>query len=135
MASTSIEQALYTYTLGSTAVRDAIGLRLYFAEAPADAARPYCIFNTVSDPHEPFVFGKPNSGQPRVQFSVFHQDRYSAITAAHVIRKRLRWYQGIMDTGIEVERTNVTGTILLREPDKNVYMATFDVQPIYIDAS
>lgn len=135
MASLSIEQALYTYVLGSTAVRDNIGYRLYFAEAPADAARPYCVFLTISDPHEPLAFGKPDSGQARVQFSVYHEDRYSAITAAHEIRKRLRHYQGTMDTGIVVEQTRVTGTILLRQDDKSVYMATFDVLPVYIDQS
>jgi len=134
MASSNIEQALYVYVSSSTAVADKVGKRIYLAKAETGTARPYVVYQTISDPHMPFAFGQPYSGQPRVQFSVFDDDRYNALTVAHVIRKRLRFYQGAMD-GITVHNLTVGGTVLLPEPDQDIYQATFDVQPVYIDAS
>jgi hypothetical protein len=134
VASNSIEQALHTYLRASTAIHDLVGHRIFFAEAEESSVRPYVTYNVVSDPHASFAFGSADSGQARVQFNVFHTDRYSALTVAHAIRKRLRHYSGSMD-GITVHKLTVTGTVLLRENDKDVFMATFDALPVYIDAS
>ena len=134
MASSNIEQALHVYLSSSTAVVDEVGKRIYLAKAETGTARPYVVYQTVSDPHEPFAFGQANSGQPRVQFSVFDADRYNALTVAHVIRKRLRFYQGAMD-GMTVHNLKVGGTVLLPEADQDIFQATFDVLPVYIDAS
>jgi hypothetical protein len=136
MAASCIEQALYTYltTTGSSTVTTAIGKRLYLAKATAGATYPYVVYQTISDPHKPFAFGAPNSGQARVQFSVYHTSRTSAIDVAHRIRKRLRHYSGAMDS-MTIHKMDVTGTVLLPDPDKDVFQATFDALPIYIDAS
>lgn len=115
-------------------MHDVVGDRIYFAEADESVARPYLVYNVISDPHVSFAFGEPNSGQARVQFSVFSSNRYTALNAAHAVRKKLRHYSGTMD-GITVHKLDVTGTILLRETDQDYFMATFDALPIYIDAS
>jgi len=134
VASNSIEQALYVYLTSSTALTTLVGNRVYLAKAEVDSARPYVVFTTVSDVHAPFAFGEANSGQPRVQFSVFHSNRYSALSIAHTIRKRLRFYSGSMD-GMTVHSLTVGGTLLMADPEQDVFQATFDVMPIYIDAS
>ena len=137
MPSTYIEQALVALlssTTSSTAVAGAVGGRIYFVEAPPQTVKPYIVLQTVSDPHMPFAFGAANSGQPRVQVNVYDDDRYNALSIAHKVRQRLRFYSGTMD-GMTVHQVNVGGTVLLRDPDENVYQASVDVLPVYIDAS
>ncbi len=137
MGSTHIEAALYallTSTTSSTAVAGAVGGRIYFAHADPSVTRPYIVFRTVSDVHSPFAFGAANSGQPRIQISVYDDDRYTALNIAHKVRQKLRFYSGAMD-GITVHRLDVGGTILIRDPDEDVYQASVDVLPVYIDVN
>ena len=138
MASSYIEQALYTYLTTDTATTSpggAVGGRIFFAHADPDTARPYIVFRTVSDPHEAFAFGQANSGQPRVQFSVFDDDRFNVLSIAQKLREKLRFYSaGTMDS-MTVHAIQVGGTVLLREPNEDVYQGIVDVLPIYIDAS
>ena len=134
MESSSIEQALRTTVLGDTDVADSIGTRLYFSRAEKNSTMPYGVFFIVSDPHDPFAFGETQSGNPRVQFSVFDTDRYRALNICHKIRKVLRNYNGDMD-GMTVHYCHAEGTRLISEPDRDVFHATFDVMPVYLDAS
>jgi len=135
--SSYIEQALVTLLRSSSSSSEVyaeLGKKVFFAEAEAQTAKPYAVLHTVSDPHVPFAFGEANSGQPRTQISVYDDARFNAMEIAHKIRKRLRFYSGSMD-GITVRSLTVGGTVLLRDPDENVYQASIDVLPIYIDAS
>lgn len=137
MASTFIEQAIHAYltsTTSSTAVAGAVAKRIYFAHADPQTPRPYIVLRTVSDAHEPFAYGEANSGQARIQISVFDDDRYNALSIAHKVRQKLRHYSGTMD-GMTIHKMNVSGTVLLREPNEDVYQAIVDALPIYIDVS
>ena len=137
MPSSYIEQALQAVLISSTSSPDVyaeLGKKVFFVEAEPETAKPYAVMHVVSDNHAPFAFGEANSGQPRIQISVYDDDRYNALEIAHKIRKRLRFYSGSMD-GITVHKLDVGGTVLLRDPDENVYQASIDVLPIYIDAS
>lgn len=137
MPSSYIEQAMWAYlssTTSSTAVAGAVGKRIYFAHADPTTIRPYIVLHTVSDVHAPFAFGAANSGQPRIQVNVYDDDRYNALSIAHKVRQKLRFYSGTMD-GITIHRCQVGGTVLIRDPNEDVYQASVDVLPVYIDAS
>jgi len=134
VASSSIEQALYVRLTGDTDITADLGNRIFLARAEPGTAMPYAVFNTVSDPHTAFAFGDVNTGQPRIQFSVFGEDRYDCLAIAQNVRERVRHYGGTWD-GMTIHRCTAEGTRLLSEPDRDVFQASFDIFPQYVDAS
>ena len=132
MASSYIEEAIYTDLKASTAVHDKVADRVFFALADQEATQPYCVFQTISDPHTPMMFDSPDTGQARVQFTVVDNDRYDALDAAHAVRDRLDQYTTAMD-GITIYTLNCTG-IIERAEDDNTFLAHFDAIIQYKDA-
>ena len=132
MASSSIEEGLKTYILAAAAVTNKIGQRLYFVEAPQGETYPYATYRVISDPHDPESFGNVDTGQPRVQISVWDKDRYNAQATAQLIRDRIQHYQGAMD-GVTVTFVQATGTLIMREPNQNIFQAIFDALLQYND--
>jgi len=135
VASSSIEQALYVHLTGDTDITGDLGKRIFLGRADDEAAYPYAVFFVVSDPHDSFAFGAINTGSPRIQCNIYATDRYDALTIAHNVRKRVRHYGGTWD-GITIHRCTVGGTRLFPETDRSdVFMATLDIMPEYVDAS
>ncbi len=132
MASSSIEEGLKTYILADANITAEIGQRLYFVEAPQGESYPYATYRVISDPHDPESFGNVNTGQPRIQISVWDKDRYNAQKIAQKIRNRIQHYQGTMD-GVTVTFLQATGTIVMKEPNQNIYHALFDALIQYND--
>lgn len=135
MASSSIEQALYTRVIGDATITASLANRVFFSKAEPDTTMPYAVYFVVSDPHDAFAFAAVNTGNARIQMSVFSTDRYDSLTIAHNIRKRVRHFGGTWD-GMTIMRATAGGTRLLPEPDRpDVYQATFDIMVQYVDAS
>ena len=136
MASSTIEQAIQARllsTTASTAVNDALSNRIFWATADQDTTRPYCVYGVVDDGHAPFSFDKADTGEPRVQFSVFDTDRYRALEMAHAVRDNLDKFQGAFD-GVTIIRLTCDGVVVRPMPDEaNSFMARFDAIVRYVD--
>ena len=89
MASNTIDQALNVYVKASTAVQDEISSKLFYVEAERETAYPYSVYFLVSDPHDPMAFDHSLTGQARVQFNTYDDDRYDALRISDVIRDRI----------------------------------------------
>jgi hypothetical protein len=134
VASSNIEQALYVRLTGDTDITDDLDNRIYLARAKSDTPMPYLVYNVVSDPHDAFAFVEINTGAPRIQISIWSEDRYEALRIAQNVRERVRHYSGTWD-GMTIHRCTAEGTRLLSEPDRDVFQASFDIFPMYVDAS
>ncbi len=135
MASSTIEQALYVHLTGDSDITDDLGKRVFLGRADPESAYPYAVFFVVSDPHDAFAFDAVNTGQPRIQFNIYATDRYDALAIAQNVRERVRHFNGTWD-GIRIHRCEVGGTRLFPETDRpDLFMATLDILPQYVDAS
>ena len=134
MASSNIEQALYVRLTGDTDITTDLGNRIFLARAEPGVAMPYAVYTVVSDPHTAFAFAAVNTGNPRIQFSIFTEDRFDGLRIAQNVRERVRHFGGEWD-GLTIHRCTVEGTRLLSEPDRDVFQASFDIFPMYVDAS
>lgn len=135
MASSTIEQALYERLIGETDITDDLGNRIFLGRADPEAAYPYAVFFVVSDPHDAFAFGEVNTGQPRIQFNVYATDRYDALAIAQNVRERVRHFSGTWD-GMTIHKCTAGGTRLFPETDRSdVFTATLDIMPQYVDAN
>lgn len=132
MASDTIEQAIRATLVASATVHAYVADRIFFALADQEATQPYCVFQTISDPHTPMAFDSPATGQARIQFTVVDDDRYNVLNAAHAIRDCLDQYGAAMD-GITVYALNCTGIVEYAEDD-NTFVAHFDALIQYKDA-
>ena len=136
MASNTIEQALYTRlvsTDSSTSVNDAVGNRIFLVTAEQGTPQPYCTYFAVSDPHDPMYFDKAQTGQVRMQFNVYDNDRYNCLDVSHAIRDNLDQFQGSMD-GVNILALNCSGVIQRASPESdNNFGYMFDAIIQYVD--
>ena len=134
MASNTIDQAISVYVKASTAVQDEISTRFFYVEAERDAAYPYSVFFTVSDPHEPMAFDHPLTGQARLQFNTYDDNRYDALTISDVIRDRIHLSTETAMDGVTVYSVKCSGTIVEPMPEQDIFRARFDALVEYKDA-
>lgn len=134
MASDNIEQALNAYLVASTDAHDAVGDRIYWVDyiGPSQPTMPYATYFLVSDPHVPHSFGHTDSGQARIQFNVYDDNKTVALSKANALRDVLDQYQGTMD-GKTVESINCTGVRVPKVPDLEIYQGMFDAMVVYYD--
>jgi hypothetical protein len=130
MASTRIEQALQVYLRSKSGVTYYLGQRIYWIQAPQDTVKPYCVFFVISDTGAAMYFDHIQAGQPRVQFSVFDADKYTARDAADALRDELQFYSGTMD-GMAVERITCTRPANGPRSDQELYHIMFDAHVEY----
>ena len=134
MASNTIDQALNVYVKASTAVQDEISARLFYAEAERDADYPYSVYFLVSDPHEPMAFDHSLTGQARVQFNTYDDNRYDALRIADVIRDRIHLTADAAMDGVTVYSVKCSGTIVEPLEEQDIFRARFDALVEYKDA-
>jgi len=128
MASTDIEHALFvqlTSTSSATAVITQQGKRLYLDVADSTGARPYTVYQLISDPHDSLFYGVENSGRARVQFVSYSTSRFKARTVSRAVRTNINHYQGSMD-GLTVYSCKCGYPAVRRDPEAIVYAARFD---------
>ena len=128
MSSTDIEHALFvrlTSTTSAPLVTTQIGKRLFLDVANSTAARPYAVYQTISDQHDPSYYGVENAGQARVQFTVYSTDRFKVRTAAKAVRTNIHHFQGSMD-GLTVNLCRCSYPVVRRDPTANIFGARFD---------
>ena len=134
MASNTIDQALNVFVKASTAVQDEISSRLFYAEAERDAAYPYSVYFLVSDPHEPMAFDHSLTGQARVQFNTYDDNRYDVLRISDVIRDRLHLSTETAMDGVTVYSVKCSGTIVDPMPEQDIFRGRFDALVEYEDA-
>ena len=133
MASNNIEEAIYAHVQTDTKIYDDIGNRFYFAKAEQGCETPYFIFRTVSDPHTPMSFGNAESGQARIQFSGYSDNRFDILETAHKIRDLLDQSTEVALDGVTISAINCGGIMTIPQPDQDGFQATFDAIVQYYD--
>lgn len=133
MAAGSIEEAVHTRALADATITGYIGQRLFFVQAEEEAAYPYTVYRVVSDPHDPMAFGETASGQARVQFSTWSEDRYEALNVAYAILDRFNLFGGTMDS-MTVYSVRCTGPVVIKEPGRDSYQSIVDAVVMYEEA-
>ena len=134
MASNTIDQALNVFIKASTAVQDEISSRLFYTEAERDAAYPYSVYFLVSDPHEPMAFNHTLTGQARVQFNTYDDNRYDALRISDVLRDRIHLSTETAMDGVTVYSVKCSGTIVEPLDEQDIFRARFDALVEYADA-
>ena len=134
MASNTIDQALNVYVKASTTIQDEIGTRLFYVEAERDAAYPYATYFIVSDPHDPMAFDHTLTGQARVQFNVYDDDRYNALEISDKIRDRIHLCDDAAMDGVTIYSVKCSGTVVESLEEQDIFRARFDALVEYKDA-
>jgi len=134
VASNTIDQALNVFIKASTAVQDEISSRLFYTEAERDAAYPYSVYFLVSDPHEPMAFNHTLTGQARVQFNTYDDNRYDALRISDVLRDRIHLSTETAMDGVTVYSVKCSGTIVEPLDEQDIFRARFDALVEYADA-
>ena len=134
MASNTIDQALHTYVAASTAVQDEIATRLFYVEAERDAAYPYAVYFIVSDPHTPMAYDHTLTGQARIQFNTYDDNRYDALRISDTLRDRIHLCADAAMDGVTVYSAKCSGTIVEPLEEQDIFRARFDALIEYKDA-
>jgi hypothetical protein len=134
VGSNTIDQALNVYVKASTEMQDEIGARLFYVEAERDAAYPYAVYFLVSDPHTPMAYGNTLTGQARIQYNVYDDDRYNALEISDKIRDRIHLCADAAMDGVTVYSVMCSGTIVEPMEEQDIFRARFDALIEYKDA-
>ena len=134
MASNTIDQAIYTYVSASTAIQDEISSRFFYVEADRDASYPYSVYFIVSDPHDPMAFDHSLTGQARVQFNTYDDDRFNALEISDKIRDRIHLSTETAMDGVTVYSVMCSGSVVEPLGEQDIFRARFDALVEYKDA-
>ena len=142
MASSTVEEAVKVYALADANLTALIGQRLYWIQAEDNPTLPYVTYQTITAPYPGFAFGNFNAGAPRIQFSAWSEDRYTALSIGNIIKARWRWFNGTID-GVPIMMTETTAPVVIKEgaggggvtgsATRDVYQAIVDVIITYTD--
>ncbi len=134
-AAATIQEAISAWYRADTKTHDQVGDRIYWAGvgAPQKPTLPYMTHFIVSDPHEPHTFVRGiNTGQPRVQFNIYDDNKYRSSTIAETLRNRLRRRTGNL-AGKTLINIDCGGTRVLKVSGHDLYQGTFDAIVNYYD--
>lgn len=134
MASSTIDQAIGVYVKASTEVQDVVGARVFYVEAEQGTDKPYVVYFVVDDPHTPHSFDASLTGQARVQFNSYSTSRYTALSLSDKIRDRLHLTDATAMDSVVVYSAMCTGSVVMREPEQDIFAARFDAIVEYEDA-
>ncbi len=142
MASDTIEEAVRVYALADVSLTTLIDQRLYWIQAEDNPTLPYVTYQTISASYPGFAFGNVDAGAPRIQFSAWSEDRYTALSIGNIIKRRWRWFNGTID-GVAVMMTEIAGPVVIKErgggggvtgtATRDMYQAVVDVIITYTD--
>lgn len=93
-----IEDALYTYLMAQTAIRNIIGTRLYPDKLPQDPTLPALVYNNVGSSPMVQHSGPAKLESTRFQFDAFARTSRDARLLIDAVRLALESYRGSMGT-------------------------------------
>ena len=91
-----MEAKLMTYILGTTAISDLVGARMYPLKMPQSPTLPLLVYQRISGPREHDADGAAGLANPRIQIDAWAITYGGAKALATVVRKRIDGYSGDM---------------------------------------
>jgi len=85
---------IYNRLIGSTAITDIVGDKIFFSRAEQGAATPYIVINQVSATGSETKSGPSTVDKNRVQIDAYSSDAETVVNLSELIRQRLEYYQG-----------------------------------------